>query len=185
MSGPGIQYGSGQYYQDTINGNVFIGSTAAAGVALAAYNATAVTFALWNPAGNSRNAVLISCDIGYISGTVASSTYTYSYQTGVGAQAATGSPITAATLGTPVNGYIGLGQSSTMKFIPATLTLAAGATLLKTIGAANIGIAATTTNIVKDNINGSIIVPPGTIFCVGTIGNSGITAAVSLVWEEI
>ena len=185
MSGPGVANGSGQYYQDTINGNVFIGTTAAAGVVLAAYNATAVTFALWNPAGNSRNAVLIGCDIGYISGTVASSTYTYSYQTGVGSTAATAAPITAATLGTPVNGLIGSGQSSSMRFVPATLTLTTGGTLLKTIGAANIGVAATTTNVVRDNINGTIIVPPGSIFIVGTIGTSGITAAISLVWEEI
>ena len=57
-------------YSDVMAGNIFIGSTAAAGVALPISTGTAVTCAVWNTSIN-RNATLLGVAIGFTSGTIA------------------------------------------------------------------------------------------------------------------
>lgn len=174
---------SGRYAVDTLLGQVFHGSTAVGGVALAAYNATAVTFALWNPVGSGKNAYLISCQVGFVSGSITTTAITYSYQTGVGAQKGTGSPITAATFGTPINGLVGSGNTSVMYFVPATCTLASAPSLIRS---ANMNMSTMVgMPLMQETFEGTFIVPPGTIFIVGTAVASGVTADVSLTWEEV
>jgi hypothetical protein len=178
----------GKYYTQTYRGNLFHGSTAAAGVLLPAVTGTAVTFGLWNPIGSGRNAVLVKSTIGYISTTGAAGNIVYSFQSGVGATAATGAPITAATLGTAQSGFLGGGTKSAMNFIPATATLAAANTLLRPMGISQLVTTATTTSNIfsqaVDDLDGSIVVPPGTIFSIQ--GNIALLSVfnIGLVWYE-
>lgn len=184
-----LQIGSGRYYLDTISGNVFIGSSAAAGVVLGIYSNTSVTFALWNPAGSGKNAIPISCQIGYVSGTAAASNFAYGFQTGVGSTIATGAPITAFTAVAPLNGYIGQGNPSAMRFAPAAATLTAGCSFLKTMGVSQLVTTAATTSATTfqatEYFDGSLIIPPGTLFVVGGNIATVTTADVTLAWEEI
>ena len=129
-----MPFSSGRYYPDVNLGNVFIGTTAIAGVALPAYNATAITFAVWNPLGSGKNIIPIHLMVGYSDTTGATGNITVSYQNGVGAQVASGAAITAATLVAPLNAKIGAGNSSVAKFAPATATFAAATSLLMTTG---------------------------------------------------
>src|SRR5262245_20023967 len=111
-----MPFSSGRYYADTNLGNVFLGTTAIAGVALPAYNATAHTFCVWNPLGSGKNVIPIHLMVGYIATTSATGNIVISYQSGVGAQVASGAAITAATLVAPLNAKVGAGNSSIVKF---------------------------------------------------------------------
>ena len=79
-----MPFSSGRYYPDVNLGNVFIGTTAVAGVALPAYNTTAITFAVWNPLGSGKYIVPVHLLVGYSDTTGATGNVTISYQNGVG-----------------------------------------------------------------------------------------------------
>lgn len=180
---------SGQYYTDTYLGNVFVGSTAVAGVKPPAYNATAHTFCVWNPLGSGKNIVPIRLQAGWSDTTGAAGNVVISYQNGVGSQVATGAPITAATLVAPVNTKLGAGNASVSKFAPATITFASATSLLLTTGISQLVTTATTAVIgtftAEYLFNGSLIVPPGSAICVA--GNIALLSNfdLSLVWEEV
>lgn len=179
-----------QYYLDTFNGNVFIGSTASAGVKPPATNATAITYAIWNPLGSGKNIVPLYSTFGFVDTTGAAANLALSYQTGMGAQVATASPVTAATLVAPVNANLGAGVASISKFAPATLTLASAATFLMSLGLNQLVTTAATTSSPgwtwRFDYNGTLVVPPG----VGIFVTSANTAWLSntditTVWAEI
>jgi hypothetical protein len=183
-----LQAGSGKYFQDTLAGNVFIGTTAAAGVTVPAYSNTAAVFGIWNPANSGRNAWLISCEIGWVSTTAAPSNFCYGYQTGAGNTIATGGPVTAVTAVTPVNSFLGLGNTSVVKFFPATITLTTGCSLIKTMGVSQLTTTGATSVpmwTAREDFDGKVAVTPGTVFVVG--GNIATTTVcdITLVWEEI
>lgn len=170
-------------YADILAGNVFIGSTAVAGVALPISTGTAVTCALWNTSIN-RNALLLGVAIGYTSGTIALGEFGIANQA-VGNAVAAGGPITAATTGTPKNAFLGNGTSSSMTFVPATATLAAGGTAVlwlgKSIESATAGLG------IFDGwrmLDVPLIVPPGQIvFLCGSVAQTALFTC-SLMWQE-
>lgn len=181
---------SAQYYPDTFNGNVFLGSTAVAGVKPAAYNATAITYAIWNPLGSGKNIIPLYISVGFVDTTSAAGNIGLSYQTGMGSQVATGASVTAATLVAPVNALLSAGNASIAKFAPAALTLAAAASYLMTFGFSQLVTTAATTSSIGwgpwvFQFNGNLIVPPGTgIFVTGNtapLSNLNITTT----WAEI
>lgn len=181
--------GSGKYYLDTYLGNVFVGTTAAAGVIPPVQNATAHTFCIWNPLGSGKNIIPIRTQIGYVSTTSAASNFTWSYQVGVGSQVATGGPITAATLATPVNMLVGAGNASIAKFAPATATFAVATALLRTMAFNQLVTTAATTSSIGwswiEDHDGMFIIPPGTAVCVtGNIAPLQ-TVDISVTWEEL
>lgn len=171
-------------YADILAGNVFIGSTAAAGVALPISTGTAITCALWNTS-TTRNAMLLGVSIGFTSGTIALGEFGIANQA-AGNQVTAGAAITAATVGTPKNAYLGAGTSSAMSFIPATATLAGGGTAVLWLGkssesaTAGLGI-----------FNGwqwldvPLILPPGQIaFLCGSVAQTALFTC-SMIWQEI
>ncbi len=184
-----MPFSSGRYYPDVNLGNTFIGSTAVAGVKPPAYNATAHTFALWNPLGSGKNIVLLRLLMGWSDTTGAAGNVCISYQNGVGSQVASGAAITAATLVAPLNAKIGAGNSSISKFAPATLTLAAASSLLMTTGISQLVTTATdATNmprVTMHDFEGSVMVPPGTI--VAVTGNIALLSNfdITLIWDEV
>ncbi len=184
-----MAFSSGRYYPDVSQGNVFIGTTAVAGVKPPAYNATAHTFCVFNPLGSGKNIVPIQLLMGWSDTTGATGNVCLSYQNGCGSQIATGSAITAATLVAPLNAKIGAGNSSIARFAPATATFAAATSLLMTTGISQTVTTATdATNLpkqAKHDFEGSLIVPPGTAICV--TGNIALLSNfdISLLWAEV
>ena len=184
-----MPFSSGRYYPDANLGNVFIGTTAIAGVNPPAYNATAHTFCVWNPLGSGKNIIPIHLMLGWSATTNATGNVVISYQNGVGAQVATGAAITAATLVAPLNAKLGAGNSSVAKFAPATITFAAATSLLMTTGLTQTVIAATdATNLLKQakhDFEGTLSVPPGSAICVA--GNIALLGAydITLIWGEV
>lgn len=170
-------------YADIKAGNIFVGSTAAAGVALPIATGTAVTCALWNTSV-TRNATLLAVAIGYTSGTIALGEFGIANQF-VGTTVGTGAPMAAATAGTPKNAMLGAGSASSMTFIPATATLTTGGTaamwLGKSIESATVGLGIFDAYRVLEV---PLVLPPGQVaFLCGSIAQTALFTC-SLIWRE-
>ncbi len=177
----------GKYYNLARAGLVFHGATAAAGVLIPISTTTGPTFALWNPSNSGKNLVLIRYALGLISTLGAAGTVVYMIQTGVGSNIGTGAPITAVTTGTAQNGIVGGGANSIAKFVPGTVTLTTAGTLYDTPGfsqGAN-APAAVINPIMFDDIDGRIILPPGTIWY--TAGTAALLSTFfqGVSWAEV
>lgn len=175
---------NGKYFADVSQGNVFIGSTAAAGTAFPISTGTAVTFGLWNTS-TTKDAVLLGLTAGYTSGTIALGTFGLANQN-VGYATATAAPLSAFTDGTPKNALIGSGKASSMRFTPSGATLSAGGTAIwwggKSIESATAGLGVFSADW---DLNGSIIVKPGNlVFVCGSIAQTGLFS-MSLTWQEV
>jgi hypothetical protein len=171
-------------YADILAGNVFIGSTAAAGVALPISTGTAMTCALWNTS-ITRNALLLGVSIGFTSGTIALGTFGIANQA-VGNAVAAGGPITAATAGAPKNAYLGAGSSSSMTFVPATATLAAGGSAVQWLGH-SIESATAGLGIFSGYrwLDVPMIVPAGQIvFLCASVAQTALVTC-SMMWQEV
>lgn len=174
----------GKYFTETLAGRVFIGSTAAAGVAMPISTGTAVTFGIWNTS-TTKFAVPLWLSIGFTSGTIALGEFGVANQD-CGYAIGTAAPLSAVTAGTPKNALLGSGAASSVTFIPATATLTAGGTAVKWLGAANESATpGTGVSGVYHDFDGSLIVRPGQLlFACGSVAQTGIFT-MSMGWAEI
>lgn len=178
----------GKYYTQAYRNNLFIGSTAIGGVVTPAYNTTAQVFGLWNPAGNTKNAVLVHLDAGLVTlGTPVISTFTLSQSLNAGSALATGG-ISAFTSGTPQGGNIGISGGNTVRFTPSAATTLA-ATFLAAIpwsfySTTTSGSAGNNT-VLHYDFDGTIIVPPNAALWVTNNAANGSTWALTMKWEEV
>ena len=179
-----MAFSSGKYYPETAAGNVFIGSTAAAGTAFPISTGTAVTFGLWNTT-TTKNAVLLDFNAGYTSGTIAIGEFGIANQA-CGFAIGTAAPLSAFTDGTPKNGLAGQGSASAMRFTPSAATLTAGGTALLWMGGSNeIATAAPGVSVMRYDFDGKIIVTPGQlVFVCGSVAQTGLFT-MSLSWAEV
>ena len=175
---------AGKYYTDTALGNHFLGSTAAAGVALPISTGTALTIGVWNTA-TTKNCVPTFISIGYTSGTIAIGEFGILNQF-VGFNVATAAPMAAITLGTPKNALLGSGKGSLMSFFPATATLTTGGTAAYWLGGSNeIATAAPGVSVMYHDFDGKLIATPGQVIAVcGSVAQTGLFT-VTLGWVEV
>lgn len=111
--------------QMALAGRLFIGSTTHAGVTIPAYNATAQTFGLWNPAGSGRVLFPVKLALGQTDATTpAISSIGLSRLETTGATVATGAPISAFTETAPISGLLGapVGPHAGRFTLAATIT---------------------------------------------------------------
>ena len=174
----------GKYYEQTKLGKVFIGSTAAAGVALPVETGTAVTFGLWNTTVN-KAAVPLWIAMAYVSGTITVGGFAIANQN-VGYATATAAPLSAFTDATPKNALLGYGAASAMRFTGSTATLSAGGTRCYLLGAAHeIATAGPGVSIINHDFDGRLIVMPGQlIFPCYSIAQTGVFS-ISMAWAEV
>lgn len=173
-----------KYYPDVKSGSVFIGSTAAAGVALPAAGGTAMTFGLWNVTP-AKNAVLLGFSASYVSGTITVAGFGLTAIPNAGAAIATGGPISAFTNGAPTNALLNSGAGSSMKFTPSAATIVAGTNFWFLGSGHEIATAGPGISNTFFDLNGAMIVTPGSaVFVTTTIAQTGIFA-MSLMWAEV
>lgn len=178
----------GKYYTQAYRGNVFVGSTALAGVVPATSTGTAQTFMIWNPAGSGKNIVPINCTLGYVSTTSVAGNYGYSFLTNMGSGFSVAGGCSAATLVAPVNMNLGSGIASIARFAPATATVIAP-TYLRSMGVSQLALTAastvTTGWTTREDFDGSIIIGQGSaLFVVGYTSSAAIYD-VAMVWAEV
>lgn len=179
---------STKYLADVLAGRVFIGSTAAAGVALPVETGTAVTFGLWNTS-KTKNAVPLWISMAYVSGAITVGGFGLANQD-CGFAIGTAAPLSVFTdgvLGTSLkNAKLGGGNASEMRFTPSAATLTAGGTRCYLLGSAHeIATAGPGVAVIHKDFNGELVVPPGQlIFPCYSIAQTGVFS-ISMGWAEI
>lgn len=169
-----------------MTGNVFIGSTAAAGTTAPLSTGTAMTFGVWNTY-TDRNLVLLKLNIGFTSGTIALGEWGL---TDVAATTvATGSNITAFTdgvVGTTIRNAInGSGNASSARFTPSAATIVASSAFYWMGGTHEGATGVGPVSNFSHDFDGLVVLPPGrAAFVVGSIAQTGLFS-MSLAWSEV
>lgn len=177
-----VQDAHARHYEAVKRGNVFHAGTGAAGTAPGTVLSTTAAFTVYNPAGSGKDLVILSAQMGYLSGTIGAGLVVY---------AANNNPIAAAVApGTaliPMNallgGAAGVGKAFTAATVPATPTILRPAWSLTAI------LASTAVGIYQcvDNVDGAIVVAPGCAISLEGIAAAGSTPLVlfGMTWEEV
>lgn len=176
----------GKYYTTAYRGTSYLGSTAGAGVVPPIYTTTAQTFGLWNKAGNTRNAVPQTLDVGIVTaGTVVVSSFCLGQSLSAGAGIATGN-ISAFTAGTPQGGNLGVSGGNSVAFTPsAATTLAATFLMALNYGFYSTAVtAASPAQSLHYDFEGGVIIPPNLAVWVANNVASSFTFNMTLRWEE-
>lgn len=172
-----------KYYEQTMRGNHFVYSTAIGGAVLAAFGTTSAPF-LWNPLGSGKNLIITKVAAGLdATGTTAAGHIVYGFQSGVGANVGTGAPVVSGTFVAGVNVNIGSGNKSVMNFAPTTVSLTTACTFLCSMGLGQATAATTATSpfVAIDEVDGRIVIPPGSAFSVAASASIESTYTIS-VW---
>jgi hypothetical protein len=175
----------GKYYTQAYRNNLYNGTTAIGGVVSAVATTTSQTFGIWNPAGNTKNAVLASLDIGLVSGTITIGAFCLSNSLNAGSALATGG-ISVFTSANPQGGNIGVSGGNSVRFTPSAATTLAGVFMM-TLGL-SFNTTETTLNYAISfhyDFDGKVIVPPNSAVWVAVNTTVSATSDISLFWEEV
>ena len=175
----------GKYMTQNYNGNLFYGATTNAGVAIPADNATAQTFAIWNPAGSGKLCVPAHLKMNVVTlGTRVVSSIQLNFLPNAGATIATGSPITAWTDTLPICANIGSGHKSQMRF-----SLSATTSAMTSYWQTGLGHELATTGwsqVLSVDFDGTLILPPNVALAVQSCDvATGSTYAITMSWLEL
>ena len=190
----------GEYYNQAYAGQLFWQTTTILGLAIPIYTTTApLGPTLWNPAGSGKNAVLVSYNATYVTGTTSFGDIGLMFQGNMGASIGTAAPISAYTPQVPFNGLLGAaggvvpgGIQSVMKSTSTgTVTLTTGGATtnyLMTIGSINLEAVTGTahgTVVAEYDFKGRVIVTPGTFVYFASQTASVALFAQTLIWCEV
>lgn len=173
------------FLQLALAGRCFIGSTAAAGVAIPLTTATSQVFGIYNPPGSAVDIVLNKLSLGIATlGTNIVSAINWSFLSNV-QSVATGQPITAFTNTTVQNARLGNGLASKARFTGSAATTVAATHLMSVGMTSTTGTPTNSNAVMVFDHNASLIVAQGTaVFLVGSVA-PGSTYQVSLSWAEV
>ena len=183
----------GNYYTQNSRGNLYYVSSAAAGQAFSIFsNTTFVGTILWNPASSGKNLSIVKVTLGLdTTASTAMGAFGYCWIPNAGSGVATAAPVSAitaitATRGSCICGLPGQGSSVALAGSAATLTTAFawGRAASFSIATGAITTAVAIGSLV-DNLDGTMIIPPGTFWAVTTSILTGITATATVVYEEL
>lgn len=183
----------GKYYTQNSWGNLFYGANAAAGAAFTIFsNATFVGLILWNPQGSGKNLSIVRASLALdTQASTAMAGWGYTWLINAGSGIATGAPFSAftaitATRGSCTLGATGQGASVALLGSGATLTTAFAnwrpANFSTSTGAITVAIAASQ---MSEELDGTMIVPPGVAVALTSNILSGFTASGGFIWEEV
>lgn len=173
--------GKGKYAESSMRSNIFVCSTAVAGVAPGTAISTTPPFDLHNPANSGVEVSILRVTVGYVSGTLGAGSLIYTRNT----QETVPSGGTSLT---EINARLGVaagqatcGQGRT---IDATPTIIRPSGLV--LGASLASTAALPVHL-QDDIDGEITVPEGQSFCVEGVaaGGSSPLIMIGVTWQEI
>jgi len=172
----------GKYYQAVMDGMVYWATTPDGGVAPGTDSAsTTQAVSLYNANGTGVNLVVIRTSIAYVSGTLGAGELMYTVNTNPAAAAVTGTAMTRT------NAKLGVGAGAATPLYSATVP--AAPTLLGPAYTLDASLASTVSflGVYKDDIDGQIIVQPGTSFNMAADAAAGSTPLImiGIVWIEV
>lgn len=168
----------GRYYEAASRGTVYFAANTSA-QALSVASGTYTGLVVANPANSGKNLVILDVAFGL-----------QTLQTGFSAVVIGYAPTVALTTGNS-SGPIGLptlvgtGGGSVAK-VGASATLAAAPTIARILAGAQWVTTGTTSNIqiVKDEVAGALVIPPGQLVCIEAI-TTAVTGLAHITWEEV
>ena len=183
----------GKYYNANAAGKLYYASNAAAGAAFTIFSNTSfVGLALFNPAGSGKKLEIVRASMGMAANAAtAASAWGYCWQTGVGASlVGTAAPISGstaitATRGSGICGVAGQGDSVVTALSAVTLSAALAWGRNANFGTGTGAITTAWGVMLYEDLEGTIIVPPGTLFALTSAILSGVTGVGSLIWAEL
>lgn len=184
----------GKYFTQAYRGNLFYASNAAGGAAYTIFSNTSyVGLGLWNPPGSGKLLSLCRVNIGLNAiASTAIACFGFSWVNNVASLVGTAAPISAATAITATRGPCMCGPSGgssagSVATVVSAFTVTAAMTWGRALSlSALTGITTVQVGIVLgEDIDGTLVVPPGTMLALTTNVLSGYTAVGTIIWEEI
>jgi hypothetical protein len=184
-----VQELNGRYYEQVVRGNVFIYSTAAAGIALLVPAVTGNHPTIWNPTGSGYNFIPLRLVLGYVAGNNAPTNIVFAHTPNAGSTIGAALPIPTFTDVAARNALLGSGKTSRMRWAPAVCTFTVIPAFIMTSGISLFtGVAATAVapfQICVD-FDGTIVMPPGNALSICTVAaTTTATFTVSLIGMEL
>lgn len=182
----------GRNYINNYNGSLYYASNAAAGAAYTIFsNVGYVGLALINPLGSGKNLSMVRASIGMnANAATAASAWGYAWVNGATGQTTgtlaqlTGATAITATRGPCIAGPATKGNSVVDTYSAITFTTALTWGRNANFGTGTGAITVAWGAMLYEDFDGTMIVPPGTIFCLTSAILSGITACGTLIWSE-
>lgn len=177
-----VQELHGRYYEAVKRGNVYVASTAGAGVAPGTVLSTTPPFTIYNPAGSGVDLVLMQAWLAYISGTLGAGALVWAVNNSPQQAAPTG-----GTVLTPINALLSSNLGRGKAFQGSTL--AAAPTIFRPF--CSLGASLATTAVqpwqAYEPTDGAIVIPQGCSASLQAIAAAGSTPLVllSAAWEEV
>jgi hypothetical protein len=167
-----------RYYVNAYSGQTFFAANTAA-QALSVASATYTGLAVANPAGSGKNLIIIDAAFGL-----------QTLQSGFSAIVLAYAPTVTLTTGSSsgpggLSTIVGGGAASVAK-VGASATLGAAPTIARIMAGAQWVTTGTTSNIqiVKDEVAGALIIPPGQLVCIEAI-TTAVTGLAHITWVEL
>lgn len=171
----------GKYYEAAMRGTMFSATIAAAGVAPGTALSTSPAFQIYNPTGSGKLVSIKQVFVGYVSGTLGAGTLVHAQN-----QAQPSAP-TGGTELTPVCSLLNGSRGAARAFTGSTI--AAASTLIRTSMSMGAALASSVSfpTLVMDEVDGSIVIPPGVVYCYQGIAAAGTSPLliISALYEEI
>jgi hypothetical protein len=181
----------GKYYEATSRGNVYSVTNGATGQAPGTVLGTHPAILLYNPAGSGKRLKLMKVTGGYISGTLGAGTIFHSGFTlsgTVGGQSGTAPVVGSGAALTPINMDLNAANNSVAVSF-ANGTLSANPVPLYPFATINAELATTATNPtqLEEDLDGNLVLEPGSGYCLEAIAAAGSTPLMSfgVLWEEV
>lgn len=175
-----VTQGHSAFAESALRGAIMIASNAVAGVAPGTALSTTPPLALWNPPSSGKNLVILKVGFGYVSGTLGAGSILLA-----GSTSQTTVPSSGTEL-TPVCSLFGMPRGVGRVFTGSTIVTPTIIRPVFQLGAYLATTAWPPINVVEQ-IDGELIVTPGTIVCLQEIGAAGSTplGVFSFTYEEV
>lgn len=180
----------GKWQHAAKQGKIFTVNSAAAGIVLPIYSATAQLFGLWNPMGSNVNAWLLGIRGTYVDTTGAAGGFCLGLLKNAGAAVGTAAPISAFTEAQPECGLIRQGMpGNRVRCTGSAATVTTGLMIIgRQLGVNQLVLTAAEDEQVtfgfKEDFDGDIALAPGNaLFLCGNIATLS-KWAISMTWAE-
>lgn len=154
-----VQEFNGKYAEVARRGQLFVASTAAAGIAVLVSATTGNVPTLWNPLGSGKILYPVRLAVNWLSGSTTASALLWSKTENAGANIGTAAPIPTFTSVATIPAAVGVSAVSNAKWAPAVCTFAAAPAFYASTG---ISLKATAEDyVIYVDYDGSIALTPG------------------------
>jgi hypothetical protein len=179
-----VQQSGGKYKEATKRGNVYSAMTAVTGVAPGTALGTTAAFCLYNPSTSTKNLIVQKLGMGVISGTLGGGEVNITSDS-----IAAGAAIPTGTAITPRNRNTASANASVATPLTTATVTTTAAKMIGVLCSLTEQVVATTAvnnEIIEKDIDGEIVIPPGSYICLHATAAAGSTPLVvfTATWEE-